>query len=55
MITNIKFRITKDRFQGKLRNVIKKINNDNRFLTTADKTNNNYKLSKEQCEGLINN
>ena len=54
MITNIKFRRTKNHFQYKLRNNIKKINNDNHFFIPADKTSNFYKLSKDQYEGLIN-
>ena len=54
MITNIKFRRTKNHFQNKLRNDIKRINNDNHLFIPADKTSNFYKLSKDQYEGLIN-
>ena len=54
MITNIKFRRTKNHFQYKLRNNIKKINNDNHLFIPADKTSDFYKLSKDQYEGLIN-
>ena len=54
MITNIKFRRTKNHFQNKLRNDIKRINKDNHLFIPADKTSNFYKLSKDQYEGLIN-
>ena len=54
MITNIKFRRTKNHFQYKLRDDIKKSNNDNHLFIPADKTSNFYKLSRDQNEGLIN-
>ena len=54
MITNIKFRRTKNHFQNKLRDDIKKINYAKYLFIPTDKTSNFYKLSKDQYEGLIN-
>ena len=53
LIENIKFRSTKSNLQCKLKKDLKKIKSDNHLFIPADKTNNYYKLKKEQYEELL--
>ena len=53
LIENIKFKSTKSNLQCKLKKDLKKIKSDNHLFIPADKTNNYYKLKKEQYEELI--
>ena len=55
MVKTLKFRQDKSRFQKKLREDIRTINNTDATLTFADKTTNLYKLSKEDHNKLLQN
>ena len=55
LVKNVKFRKVKNHFQKKLQHDIKMIRTSGKTLTFADKTNNMYRLSKDQYNMLLNN
>ena len=55
LVKNVKFRKVKNHFQKKLQHDIKMIRTSDKTLTFADKTNNMYRLSKDQYNMLLNN
>ena len=48
LVKNVKFRKVKNQFQKKLQQDIKMIRTSDKTMTIADKTNNMYRLSKDQ-------
>ena len=52
---NVKFRKAKHHFQKKLQHDIKMIRTSDKTMTFADKTNNMYRLCKDQYNMLLNN
>ena len=55
MLKVIKFRKVKNQFLTKLKNNIKTVKQSKNTLTSANKTSNMYRLSKEEHEGLLAN
>ena len=55
LVKNVKFRKVKNHFQKKLQHDIKMIRTSGKTLIFADKTNNMYRLSKDQYNMLLNN
>ena len=53
MVRNIEFKTVSPEFQSNLSKYIKRINEDPLLFIPADKTNNLYKLSKENCNKLL--
>ena len=53
LVNTLRFRKTKSKFQKKLSEDIKSINNDPKTLTFADKTSNMYKITKEEYNKLL--
>ena len=54
MVASIKYRNSKDSFQEKLKEDIRKINDSDKLLIFADKTTNIYSLSPEEHSKLLN-
>ena len=55
MLKVIKFRKVKNKFLTKLKSNIKTVKQSKKTLTSADKTSNMYRLSKEEHEELLAN
>ena len=55
LVRNVKFRKVKNQFQKKIQQDIKMIRTSGKTMTFADKTNNMYRLSKDQYNTLLNN
>ena len=55
LVKKIKLRSTESKFQKKLKEYIKKINNTPETLTCVDKISNIYKLLKRDYESLMYN
>ena len=55
LVKNVKFRKVKNHFQKKLHQDIKMIRKSEKTMTFTDKTNNMYRLSKDQYNMLLNN
>ena len=55
MLKVIKFRKVKNQFLKKLKNNIKTVKQSKKTLTSADKTSNMYRLSKEEHDELLAN
>ena len=53
MVRNIEFKTVSPEFQSNLSKYIKRINEDPLLFIPADKTNNLYKLSKDNCNKLL--
>ena len=53
MVRNIEFKTVSPEFQSNLSKGIKRINEDPLLFIPADKTNNLYKLSKDNCNKLL--
>ena len=52
---DLKFRSPRSNFQNRLKEDISSIRNSEKTLTTADKTSNMYKLSKQEYDHLKEN
>ena len=55
IIRHLKFNNNDDAFQAKLKEDIKTINQSDKVYVRADKTNNIYKLSKTEYDGILTN
>ena len=55
LVKNVKFRKVKHHFQKKLDHDIKMIRTSDKTMTFSDKTNNVYRLSKDQYIMVLNN
>ena len=55
LVMNVKFRKVENQFQKKIQQDIKMIRTSDKTMTFADKTNNMYRLSKDQYNTLLNN
>ena len=55
LVKNVKFRKVKNQFQKKLQQDIKMIRTSDKTMTFPDKTNNMYRLRKDQYNTLLNN
>ena len=55
LVKNVKFRKVKNHFQKKQQHDIKMIRKSDKTMAFADKTNNMYKLSRDQYNMLLNN
>ena len=53
LIKSIKFRLYSNNFQDKLKNDIKDMENEEKMIIAADKTNNFYKLEAEEYDQLL--
>ena len=55
LVHQIRFRKANSNFQRKLNKDLKTIKSSNKMLTSADKTSNMYKLTKDGYNHLLNN
>ena len=55
LVHQIRFRKVKSNFQRKLSKDFKTIKSSNKTLTTADKTSNMYKLTKDEYNHFLDN